>query len=125
MYERPTHSVVLPLSKATVILYDFLVKKELDEIKRIGLQGADIDFEKNPKNPEVKKFDVGVTIAMEDTTMKLSIQKFAFEGQDYVMDRAQIVEFVDNLREEDATVLAGQIEGINKASALSDEDKKK
>jgi len=32
MYERPTHSVVLPLSKATVILYDFLVKKELDEI---------------------------------------------------------------------------------------------
>jgi len=125
MYERPTHTVVLPLSKATVVLYDFLVKKELDEIKRIGLTGAEMDFEKNPKNPEVKKFDVGVTIAMEDTTMKLSIQKFAFEGQDYVIEREKIVEFVDNLRQADVDVLAQQIEGINTASVLSDEAKKK
>lgn len=123
--ERPTTSLLLPDSQATIHLYTHLVSgdyrgiqsKLLERIK-IKLDDADMDEE------GLKKKEIGADIAIQDQDITAQFLIKAISLQDGT-NVNNIPDFVYNLSIEDGNILFDKVKEISHTSRLSDKDKKK
>lgn len=120
MTDRPTVEVILPRTGARVVLYEFLLNREMREVKKKLLSQAKVTVSEN-KEVKMDDFDPSITVDMQDMTIKLLIKEAYLDG----VQVEDVVAFVDNLPSDDGDVLYSQADEITRGSKLTQEKKKK
>lgn len=123
MDQRKTITLQLPLSGATVELYEFLTHANNRDIKKYSMQALGIKMpETKDEKPDLKAIDPAVSIDIQDFTMKQLIKKITDrDGVEVV----SITDFIDNLPSQDGDLLLAKADELTAGSTLSVDAKKK
>lgn len=122
MDQRPTIEIVLPITQAKVILYQYLRVKDNREIKKTILGATKIELDENGKPKEGQEFSGSLGIELQALTYELIVKEA------YTKDGTKIEsikEFIEELPESDGDVLFAKADELTKKSELSKEAKKK
>lgn len=129
--DRPTIDLLLPESKATVTLYQYVSHGQYKELQRQLIKGTKIDLSKlgddKEKNAEilkdaVKDIDTEIALDQEMLLQKYLIKEVHLEDGAIVPDP---ILFVFNLTIADGNVLQAKLSEIEESSNLSAQGKKK
>lgn len=124
MDERPTVEIVLPYSKAKVMLFEYLRNGDFRLIQRRLADTIKFKIEKpvEGEKPKVPEFSGGAAVLEQDYTLELLTQKIL--GKDGV-EVKDVAGFYYNIRKEDGEVLYAKVNELTEGSYLSEERKKK
>lgn len=116
----PTTKLVLPITKYTMELYEFLTTGETRKIQLLLANSGMSDSQNNPdQGKNVKTF-----YEMQDTAVPFLIKHIFKDQSDTPESIGDIFDFVGNLPNEDGNVLYTAITNIINASMLTDDSKK-
>ncbi len=118
--DRPTTEIILPISGAKVILYEFLTTFQDREIKKIALKTVSFNNETGSVNSNV----TGEFLSeAEDLALGFLIKEIQPVGAEPITDG--FVDYIGGLHKEDGDVVYTKVNKITSGSKLSPEDKKK
>lgn len=133
--ERPTIELVLPESKAKVVLFKYLSNGQFNDIQKALLTNVKINVSElgddEGKNSEIlkesmKDISAETMFSQGDFLQKFLIKEVVFEdGTILTQEGAGLSEFVYNLTISDGQLLNGELSRIEKESNLSAQAKKK
>lgn len=119
--ERPTIEVVLPESKAKVVMFTFLRNGDFRKIQRRLFEGVTIDL-KSGSEPELNKLQGSTALDHQEMVLSLLISEAFLQDGSRVDSLDQ---FVYDLSIEDANILYAKADELSNSSKLSAEAKKK
>ena len=121
MDNRETKEVLLPVSKAKVVVYTYLTFGEIRQINRVPTSHASVTFNEDNK-PTVSAIPGTVGEEMQDLTFSFLVKEITDSEGKAVEDKKS---FINNLRQEDGEFLLQVLDEVSQGSSLSAEGKKK
>lgn len=120
--ERPTTELILPVSKAKVVLFTYLTNGEYKNLQRELFKSIQIDPNVPMEEQKVEKLSATLALDQTEFATKYLVKEIFNEDGTKVEN---VDDFIFNLRIEDGNVLSDKVRELDDSSRLSEKAKKK
>ena len=130
--ERPTIELLLPISGARVVLYQYMTTGQFRDLQKALVKDVQFDLskldpnekdqEKTAKSVEIKSISPVIGYEQEEMVLKFLVKEIIAKEGNTITD---ITAFVYDLPRSDGDLLYKKINELENQSSLSEEAKKK
>ena len=130
--ERPTIELLLPISGARVVLYQYMTTGQFRDLQKALVKDVQFDLskldpnekdqEKTAKSVEIKSISPVIGYEQEEMVLKFLVKEIIAKEGNTITD---ITAFVYDLPRSDGDLLYKKINELENKSSLSEEAKKK
>lgn len=120
--EKTSIDILLPLSKATVTLFEYLSTGEIRQIQKEILKDQKVNLNNDNNNIDLDAINLTSILDQQDQALKYLLKEIRTEDGKIVEDPHK---FIYDLKNDDGQLVYSKVTEILSGSKLTSEDKKK